>query len=206
MGVAPVVRSPHKEGEVRLREAVEVEGSEVNDPSGSVSGEPISGGDGQVAGRFDLRSLIDSIDERLGSVAREKGISLAIKRADAIPDQVIGQALDLDRALSALLDNAVRFTDEGEVVASVSCEPATGGRTLLHVEISDTGRGIDDATMHALFNSAVEPDQPPEASTNPGSLIHSRRTIELMDGRFGCCSELGTGTTVWFTVPLDLPG
>jgi signal transduction histidine kinase len=169
-----------------------------------MSGEPVSGGDSPAASVFDLRSLIDAVDARLASAAREKGISLEIKQADAIPAGVIGQEPDLDRALSALLDNAVRFTDKGEVVASVSCEPAVGGRTLLHVEISDTGRGIDDETIHALFNSALEPGQPAAPATNHGGLIHSRRLIELMDGRFGCCSELGTGTTVWFTVPLDL--
>jgi signal transduction histidine kinase len=190
---------------VRLREAVEVEGTEVNDPTGSVSGDRLSGGGELAASRFDLRSLIGSVGARLDPVAREKGISLALKLGTDTPVAVIGDEGELDRALCALLDNAVRFTDAGEVVASLNCEPASSGRTLLQVEISDTGRGISDETIEALFNSALEAGEPPAPSPDVGGLIRSRRAIELMDGRFGCCSELGTGTTVWFSVPLDLP-
>lgn len=190
---------------MRLREAVEVEGDEVKDPAGSVSGDRFSGGDAPAASRFDLGSLIDSVGTRLGPVAREKGISLELKQADGMPAAVVGQERELAEALSALVDNAVRFTDDGEVVASVTCEPASGGRTLLHVEISDTGRGIADEAIAALFDSAHQPGGPATPSPDAGGLIRSRRTIELMDGRFGCSSEIGTGTTVWFTVPLDLP-
>jgi signal transduction histidine kinase len=143
---------------------------------------------------FELHSLIASIAERFAAAAASKGIVLDVKTARSVPAVVLGDEEGVGQALSELLDNAVKFTDGGEVIASVTCEGHSGGRTLMQVEVSDTGRGIPDATLQDLF-----------ARSRPvGGLHKSQRLVELMDGRFGCSSEIGIGTTVWFAVPLDL--
>jgi len=182
---------------VRPREAaeVEVEGCNGNGPNGSVLGGAVLDGAEPARESFELHSLIRSLAERFVAAASSKGVVLDIKTAPSVPAIVLGDESGVGQALSELLDNAVRFTDAGEVIASVTCEGDSGGRTLMHIEVSDTGRGIPHATLQRLFerNGPIA-----------GGLSKSQRLVELMDGRFGCSSELGIGTTVWFTVPLDL--
>ena len=185
---------------MRSREAVEVEGIEVNGPTGSDFGTP--GGAELESSPFQPGAMVDSIGDRFAAIARDKGISLEVKTAATVPQRLVGNRRGLDEALSALIDNAIRFTETGEIVTSVTCERPVGDRTLMYVEVSDTGKGIPDETLERLFDSAH--DRPPDAAADAGGLIRSRRLVELMDGRFGASSEIGTGTTVWFTVPLDL--
>jgi signal transduction histidine kinase len=144
---------------------------------------------------FELHLLISSIAERFSAAAASKGIVLDVKTARSVPAVALGDEGGIGQALSELLDNAVKFTDTGEIVASVTCEGPSGGRTLMHVELSDTGRGISHETLQLLFERSGSLD---------GGLRTSQRLVELMDGRFGCSSEVGVGTTVWFAVPLDL--
>lgn len=156
--------------------------------------------------RFDLPATVRAAASRHAGRARSKGVAFDVTTSATLPSEAIGDDSALSEVLSALIDNAVTFTDAGEIVASVSCDAPVGGRALVHVEVSDTGRGIDGATLERLFDGgrdAVPPAAPTEAD---GGLLRSRRLVELMDGRFGCASEVGTGTTVWLTVPLDLPG
>lgn len=190
---------------MRPREAVEVEGTEVTSPAGSAF-------DGEMADRieprsdrFALQAMIDSIATRFAAPAREKGIVLELKMAHSVPPHAIGDADGLEMTLSALVDNAVRYTDHGEVLASITCDGVVGGRTLLNVEVSDTGDGVPDSVLEALFDSSRAGCPPHLPTPGDGGLMRSRRMVELMDGRFGCSSQLGTGTTAWFTVPLDMP-
>jgi len=182
---------------VRPREAaeVEVEGRNWSGPNGSVLGGAVLDGAEPARESFELHPLIGSIAEEFTEAASSKGIVLDVKTARSVPAVALGDESGLRQAFSELLDNAVKFTDAGEVVASVTCEGSSGGRTLMHVEVSDTGRGIPHATLQRLFerNGSVA-----------GGLGRCQRLVELMDGRFGCSSEVGVGTTAWFTVPLDL--
>jgi signal transduction histidine kinase len=152
---------------------------------------------------IEIHSLIGSIADRYAPVASRKGLLLDIRTAQSVPPVVHGDRRGVEQALSDLIDNAVKFTDAGEIVASVTCEAAMGSRTILHVEVSDTGRGIPHPTLQRLFAVGGGPVAY-AVDASEGGLIRSRRLVELMDGRFGASSEPGTGTTVWFTVPRDL--
>jgi signal transduction histidine kinase len=191
---------------VRPREAVEVEVSNGNGPLGSVLSGIVLSDTEPVCGLFDLPELVSSIANRFTAAAREKSVWLELKRAQTLPRRVVGDADAIGQVMAALIDNAVKFTDEGEIVASVLCEEAVSGRTLLQFELSDTGAGIPSETLEHLFDSSRCNRPPVAPSPDAGGLIRSRWLVELMDGRFGCSSEIGMGTTVWFTVPLDLPG
>jgi signal transduction histidine kinase len=190
---------------LRPREAVQVEGSDVTGPPGSVVDGAVYDGLEPRCDRFALQALIDSVADRFAESARAKGIVLEIKTAHTVPTHAVGDEAGLGQTLTALVDNAVKFTDRGEVIASVTCDGVVGGRTLLHVEVSDTGSGIPDAVLEMLFDSSRDGGPPLAPAPSEGGLVHSRHLVELMDGRFGCSSRLGTGTTAWFTVPLDLP-
>lgn len=155
---------------------------------------------------FDVRPLIDAIARRCADPARAKGVTLEVKIAPSVPATVLGEADWLRAVLGAVLDNAVRFTDRGEIVASVTADPTVGRRVLFRAEISDTGCGMTADTLARLFGPRNGSRFTPLAGIDgSGTLGVVHRLVELMDGRLGCSSAVGMGTTTWFTVPLDLP-
>ena len=156
---------------------------------------------------FDVHGLIDGVARRFASPAREKGLELEVKTAASVPSLALGEMDWLREVLSGLMDNAVRFTDSGEVVASITADPTGGARLLFHAEVSDTGCGMSPDDLARLFGPRDGRSRftPLTGVGETGTLPVAQRLVELMDGRLGCSSALGMGTTSWFTVPLDLP-
>jgi signal transduction histidine kinase len=156
---------------------------------------------------FDVHLLIEDALRHFSALARDKGVTLDVKAAATVPEQAIGEETWLREVLFGLIDNALKFTDSGEVVASITSDCTAGGRALFHVEVSDTGSGMTAETLARLFGPPRGPLARAAAldGAGGGSLLVAQRLIELMDGRIGCSSAVGMGTTTWFTVPLDLP-
>lgn len=156
---------------------------------------------------FDVHRLIDDAARRFAGPAREKGIAFEVKTAASVPRLALGEVDWLREVLCGLVDNAVRFTDSGEVVASITADRTGGHRVMFHAEVSDTGRGMSADVLAHLFGPASDGRVTPLAGVQgTGTLGVVQRLVELMDGRIGCSSALGMGTTTWFTVPLDMPG
>jgi len=154
---------------------------------------------------FDVHLLIDEAEQRFAVPARDKGVSLEVKTATSVPAAALGEVDWLRAVLCGVLDNAVRFTDSGEVVASITADRTGGRRVLFHAEISDTGCGMSAELIARLFGPRNGSRFTPLAGIDgSGTLGVVHRLVELMDGRLGCSSALGMGTTMWFTVPLDL--
>ena len=129
-----------------------------------------------------------------------------MKKSTSVPPAALGEVDWLRAVLCGVLDNAVRFTDTGEVVASITADRTGGRRVLFHAEVSDTGCGMSADLIARLFGPRNGSRFTPLAGVDGGGtlgVVH--RLVELMDGRLGCSSALGMGTTTWFTVPLDLP-
>jgi signal transduction histidine kinase len=76
---------------------------------------------------------------------------------------------------------------------------------MFHAEVSDTCCGMDANALAQLFGPRRGGRFVPSDSDGAGSLRLAHRLVELMDGRLGCSSAVGMGTTTWFSVPLDLP-
>jgi signal transduction histidine kinase len=157
-----------------------------------------------VPATFDVHAMIEGVAQGFAVTAGEKGLALEVKTAATVPVRAIGEMTWLREVLSSLIDNALRFTERGEVVASVTSDQASGGRALLHAEVSDTGVGMSAATLAGLFGPPRRFSTVRDESRD-GSLRIAHKLIELMDGRIGASSAVGMGTTTWFTVPLDLP-
>ncbi len=154
---------------------------------------------------FDVHRLIDDAATRFAAPAQEKGLALEVKTAASVPSLALGEADWLREVLCGLVDNAVQFTDSGEVVASLTADRTGGNRILFHAEVSDTGCGMDTNALARLFGPRKGGRFSPSDSDGAGSLRLAHRLVELMDGRLGCSSAVGMGTTTWFSVPLDLP-
>jgi signal transduction histidine kinase len=154
---------------------------------------------------FDVHGMIDEAATRFATPAQEKGLALEVKTAASVPLLALGEVDWLREVLCGLMDNAVRFTDSGEVVASITADQTAGSRVMFHAEVSDTGCGMDAAALADLFGPRRSGRLAAADDDGAGSLRLAQRLIELMDGRLGCSSAVGMGTTIWFSVPLDLP-
>jgi signal transduction histidine kinase len=155
---------------------------------------------------FDVHLLIEETARQFAGPAREKGIALEVKTAASVPRLALGEVDWLREVLCGLLDNAVRFTDRGEVVASITADRTGGRRVMFHAEVSDTGCGMSPDMLARLFGPLEGGRFTPLGGIGKaGTLGLAHRLVELMDGRLGCSSAVGMGTTIWFMVPLDLP-
>lgn len=160
---------------------------------------------------MDLTDSIESTVELLASKAAEKNIELACRLDTDVPAGIIGDPVRLKQILMNLLNNAIKFTERGEVVISVSSIVADaknrpGESTLLRFAVRDTGIGIPQDRMHRLFKSFSQVD----ASTTRRyggtglGLVITKRLIELMGGEISVESEVGRGTTFSFDLPAEV--
>ena len=160
---------------------------------------------------IDLIETIESSIDLVASRAAEKEIELACQIGPGVPEALIGDAVRLKQILLNLLNNAVKFTDDGEVVLSCVLleplhDPAPGQRTLLRIAVKDTGIGIPEDRMDRLFKSFSQVD----ASTTRRyggtglGLVITKRLVELMGGEIMVTSTPGQGTEFAFTLPATI--
>jgi PAS domain S-box-containing protein len=157
------------------------------------------------AGDFSLRESVEEVARMVAPAADAKGVELVAPIDDSCPEVVRGDAARFRQVLTNLVTNAVKFTPEGEVVVRTSGERRDDDRLWLRVEVSDTGVGIDPATLDRLF----EPFEQGDTSTTRKyggtglGLAISSHLVQLMGGRIGARSAPGQGSTFWFTLPLE---
>jgi signal transduction histidine kinase/CheY-like chemotaxis protein len=159
-----------------------------------------------VESAFDPRELVHEVVALFTGAARLKGLDMAADLADDLPPLVHADRLRLRQVLSNLVGNAVKFTPRGRVSVAARPETDAEGRTRLRVDVSDTGIGIPSEAMERLFQPFVQVDASTTrryGGTGLGLAI-SKRLVELMGGEIGCRSEIGSGTTFWFTVAVDI--
>lgn len=157
---------------------------------------------------FSLRPLLDEVMQLMRFSAEVKGLRLEYQCAAGIPDRLHGDVSRIRQVLINLIGNALRFTENGEVVLCVDrvasdCEPMR-----LRFSIIDTGIGIREEQMEKLFQRFSQLDETPSRShggTGLGLAI-SKHLVEAMGGRIGAKSEYARGSTFWFELPLSLAG
>jgi signal transduction histidine kinase/CheY-like chemotaxis protein/ligand-binding sensor domain-containing protein len=155
---------------------------------------------------FNLRNAVEESVELLAVRAAEKEVSLASIIAYDLPACVRGDPGRLRQVLLNILGNAVKFTQKGEVVLTVSPEPATepNATPKIRFEIRDTGIGIDPDAQQKLFQPFVQADNSTTrrfGGTGLGLAI-SRQIVELMGGHISMSSVAGHGSVFVFSLPL----
>jgi PAS domain S-box-containing protein len=153
---------------------------------------------------FDLRECVEGALDLVATRAAEKGLDLAYLFGAGTPAAVVGDVTRLRQILLNLLSNAVKFTERGEVVLSVSARRLDGMAPLheLTFSVRDTGIGIPPDRLGRLFQSFSQVDASTTrryGGTGLGLAI-SQRLTELMGGRIGVTSEVGTGSEFRFTI------
>jgi signal transduction histidine kinase/CheY-like chemotaxis protein len=155
---------------------------------------------------FDLADVLDNLASVLGLKTDEKGLELLYVEPPDLPHALVGDPLRLNQVLLNLGNNAVKFTDRGEVVLSVQVQAHGPGWVTLRFEVRDTGIGIDQVQRERLF----QPFEQADASTSRRhggtglGLAISRQLVRLMGGELDVASEPGRGSRFFFTLRFAL--
>ncbi len=153
---------------------------------------------------FDLHMLLEDTTEIFSQRVEAKGLELALHIRKDVPVMVNGDPDRLRQVLVNLINNAIKFTERGEVVVRATVECPLGDDLLISFSVQDTGIGIPPDRMNRLFKSFSQVD----ASTTRKyggtglGLAVSQRLVELMGGTIGVQSEPGKGSTFSFNVRL----
>jgi two-component system, sensor histidine kinase and response regulator len=151
---------------------------------------------------FDVRRTVTNVVDLLAGPAQTKGLELVAIVEDAVPDMVTGDPGRVRQVLTNLIGNALKFTHIGEVVVRVSAAEDVDTSTLVRFEVSDTGDGIAADKLGLVFQPFVQADTSTSrryGGTGLGLAI-SGDLVALMGGESGVTSELGAGSTFWFTI------
>ena len=152
---------------------------------------------------YSLLGLVDELSSTQGNAARSKGLAMQLQYDPQLPNWLHGDELRVRQVLTNLLDNAIKFTAEGEVALSVSLE-RQGERRLVHFAVSDTGIGIPPDRMQAIFDPFVQADASMNrrfGGTGLGTTI-CKQLVELMGGTIRAESTPGKGSTFHVCLPL----
>ncbi len=160
------------------------------------------------AGKLDMESVPFSLRDCLGDTmkalavrAHNKGLELAMDIPAHVPDALVGDPGRLRQIVANLVGNAIKFTEQGEVVLFVDCPEETDDEATLQFAVADTGIGIPKDRQRAIFEAFTQADSSTTrqyGGTGLGLTI-SARLVEMMGGKIWVESEVGVGSTFYFT-------
>jgi PAS domain S-box-containing protein len=164
------------------------------------------------AGKMELERVAFSLQDSLGDTmkslairAHRKGLELANRISPDVPDALVGDPARLRQIVVNLVGNAIKFTERGEVVLDVQCDSQDDDEVVLRFAVSDTGIGIPADKLENIFGVFVQSDSSTTrrfGGTGLGLAICSQLT-KLMDGRIWVESEVGHGSTFYFTARFE---
>ncbi|MBF0186772.1 MAG: transporter substrate-binding domain-containing protein [Magnetococcales bacterium] len=157
---------------------------------------------------FQLQDVMDNLTNLITVKVREKGLEFLVATENDVPNGLIGDPLRLGQILTNLANNAVKFTETGEIVARIAVEHTTPESVLLKFSISDTGIGMTEQQMAKLFQSFSQADASTTrkyGGTGLGLTI-SRKLTEMMGGEIWVESTPGEGSTFLFTARFEHSG
>lgn len=154
---------------------------------------------------FDVAEVMEEVLEMGGYMAYAKGIELAGQDSSDVGTRLSGDRQRLHQILVNLISNAIKFTQQGEVLLDISQVSASDREVVLRFAVHDSGIGIAEDEIEQLFNPYTQVASA-HAVDDRGSglgLAICKRLVEMMGGRIGVESQPGKGTTFWFTLSLE---
>ena len=165
------------------------------------------------AGRLDIEAVEFRLDDVIASVtsitaqkAQDKGLEFLVDVADSVPQTLVGDPLRLGQVIANLINNAIKFTEQGDVYLTAELLEQVGERATLGFSVMDTGIGMTPEQAARLFQPFSQADASTtrkHGGTGLGLTI-CRRLVELMGGEIWLESEPGNGSTFLFTVSVGV--
>ncbi|MBF0609967.1 MAG: response regulator [Magnetococcales bacterium] len=154
-------------------------------------------------GQFELLPLLEEVTGLFQMQAKQKGLLLQLETAPYLPKMLLADKLRLKQILFNLLNNAIRFTKEGQVQLKVKRANRAGEEGMLVFVVNDTGIGIPAEKQEMIFDPFTQADA--SIARNYGGtglgLAICNRLVQLMGGRLKLNSQEGKGSTFFFTLP-----
>ncbi|PYC27424.1 histidine kinase [Aquipseudomonas alcaligenes] len=157
---------------------------------------------------FDLQQVLENLASLIGDKVGSKGLELVFNLDPALPQQLIGDPLRLGQILINYANNAVKFTEQGEVEVILRDEGRTADGVLVYLGVRDTGIGLTREQQGRLFESFQQADSSTTrkyGGTGLGLAI-CKSLAEAMGGSVGVDSEPGRGSLFWCRLPLGIAG
>ena len=156
----------------------------------------------------DMHDLVETVVKTIQMHAEKKGLQLEWEVAPEIPRFLMADRLRVCQVLLNLLNNSVKFTQQGVLALRLRVAGRDEGRLWIRFEVTDTGAGIPEDKRHLIFQRFAQVDA--AASRKYGGtglgLSVSKGLVDLMGGRIGFDSTVGVGSTFWFVLPLSMCG
>ncbi|WP_411679675.1 ATP-binding protein [Clostridium thailandense] len=149
-----------------------------------------------------METFVNRMENFYAPLVYNKNLILKIEVEDDVPEQIYVDSVRLNQVITNLLGNAIKFTQKGEIKLYVKKIRASENKVQLMFSIGDTGIGIKKEDIPKLFNYFTQLDDSNKKrfqGTGLGLAI-SKRLVELMEGKIGVESELGKGSTFYFTI------
>lgn len=156
---------------------------------------------------FDVQELVGEVMDLFAHRLQEKQVELVSNIHDGVPTHLRGDITRLRQILVNLVGNAVKFTDQGEIVLSVSRVEDQADQVTLRVEVKDTGIGIAPSVQEKIFEAFSQADGSTTrkfGGTGLGLTI-VKQLVRLMNGTVGVESSLGVGSMFWVQIPFVRP-
>jgi signal transduction histidine kinase/DNA-binding response OmpR family regulator len=158
---------------------------------------------------FRLAEAIEDVATLVSARAQEKDLELIVRIDPNLPEHLVGDVGRIRQIVTNLMGNAVKFTEHGHVLVDVTggVEPSTAMATLMF-RITDTGVGIPQDKVQQVFEkfSQIDASSTRRHEGTGLGLAISTKLVALMGGEIGAESELGKGSTFWFTISLPAQG
>jgi len=153
-------------------------------------------------GPVDLRALTEDTI-RLASFSVEKKIPIKLELDRSLPKYIVGDRTAFTRILLNLLNNALKYTDEGKITVRILWKDKEEDAGILHLEVEDTGRGIAPSDLDRIFEEyAQTADAERIKYTGTGlGLAVCRNYVELLEGRIWAKSGVGIGSVFYVEIP-----
>ena len=151
---------------------------------------------------FDLYAVVEEVTEIFAPKAVKKGLEIACDISGTTIRAVRGDPSRLRQVLLNLVNNAIKFTQRGEIIVTVC--PESSNESMVRIAVTDTGTGIPPDRLDRLFKAFSQVDASTTrcfGGTGLGLAI-SKQLVEVMGGKIGVETEEGRGSTFWFTVKL----
>ena len=155
---------------------------------------------------FNLRTVLEDCVKSYQARAQQKRVALHFNMESSAPSNIMGDPLRLRQIVTNLLSNAIKFTERGFVAVEVKAEPLEGRTAEVSLQVRDTGTGIDNEKLVAIFDKFTQADGSitrKYGGTGLGLAI-TKRLTELQDGRVTVESTVGVGSTFTISLPYQV--